>query len=228
MEPYVLVLFLIGLLIFGILLGGLISFGFTSLNKMSEEIPIEVARQLRDNFKVNRLMRLFAPGTRCVVHDYNKLMAYLNEANKQVFEASDLDGKIKEQGYKTGIAIYFGKTFRQDCIGKKVKNNGKADAYSCMRRKSYTVFLYPVLFKECTETVERRRTRIMPGASIETIALPDPVPIRILEKETFEDPFEDIKRSEKISDELESFRKRAYLFFNNKEQNPFDLGHTHP
>ena len=215
----------------GMVMGMLITPKFIFRAKMSERLPFKVAQQFKDNFKVGWLARPFVPNTTCVVHDYYKLMKYLEEVRTHVFKDTSEPGdeiEVAGKKYKKGIAFYFGRSYRDHYVKRKLRRdqNRNTDIYACIQRKKYTVFLSPALYTEQVREVDRRRVRTGPKDDrANNMALPDPVSIEELNHEEFWSPFEN---KTPTNSEIEQFIKDAKDYFKDDPQDPFDLGHTHP
>lgn len=203
----------------GIIIGLYLSPFLATLTKLAPggPLPDEVAKYFKDNFKHGWPASAFYPGTINVVHDLEKLKHYLDTIEKSVFNKSAEDVQTEIcKGNSPGIAFYFGKSYSKHYLQKTNALTGKGEkVYKCVPRHEYTVFLYPVWYKECVSEVDGSKCRPLKDENGRTEELPDKV--KVFDLEYVSDPFAETP-----------FNIRAWKFIEANQGVAFDLGHTNP
>jgi hypothetical protein len=208
------------IILFGIIIGLYLSPFLATLTKRApgENLPKDVAKYFKDNFKHGWLASAFYPSTENVVHDLKKLKKYLDTMEKSVFNESMEDVITeKKKGNSPGIAFYFGKSYSKHYLQETDALTQEGDKiYRCVPKHEYTVFLYPVWYSECVAELKGRRCR--PPRNRQTGRTEElPEKVKVFDLKYVSDPFPKT-----------SFNERAWEFIKNHEDEAFDLGHTNP
>jgi hypothetical protein len=211
------------IILFGIIIGLYLSPFLATLTKRApgDNLPKDVAKYFKDHFKHRWPASAFYPGTESVVHDLKKLKKYLDTMEKYVFNesAEDVATEIKD-GNSPGVAFYFGKSYSKHYLQETDALTQEGHKiYRCVPRREYTMFLYPVWYRECVSEFEGRRCRPpRTRGKGRTEELPEKV--KVFDLAYVSDPFP--KKAET------PFSVRVWKFIRDHEGEAFDLGHTNP